>query len=513
VKCSSYSLYSTTALWKDFNILSTLTENYSIKATICSGKIYTENGFNENQTGIYVRTEKNRCGGDSIITLSLLVENPQTPTDMTVVYFSKGHKISWTAVGNNNSGYEIYRNSDFLATTAETSFQDNDLVPGNEYCYIVRAKNDGNCVSDFTTSVCKTATGTIAVTNVTLNKSTTSITLGSTEQLTATIQPTNATNKQVTWSSSNTSIATVSTSGLVKAKAAGKAIITVTTADGNYTATCEVTVEVIAVSSWQIGYPTPSDVTATLFNDGTLSIQGKGAMQNWEYQTAPWQSYRGDIKTAVLGSGVTTIGNYAFENILMTFVTISNSVTSIGECAFYGCSNLISAPIPNSVTVIGDYAFAGASLTSLTIPASVTSFGWCSFTCSKLTEIHSKKSIPVKLTKEKEAFNEVDKTTCKLYVPKGSSEVYRNANIWKDFFNIIEEDATAIETVNPNIISIHSVSNGIVIETKAAIPIAIFNIAGQKVYQSVVDGNAEISLNKGVYIVRVDNESQKVIVK
>jgi len=61
-------------------------------------------------------------------------------------------------------------------------------------------------------------------------------------QLTAEINPTNATNQNVTWSSSKTSVATVSSTGLVTAVGAGTATITVTTAEGGYTATCTVTV-------------------------------------------------------------------------------------------------------------------------------------------------------------------------------------------------------------------------------------------------------------------------------
>lgn len=87
-----------------------------------------------------------------------------------------------------------------------------------------------------------TATFTpIAVTGVSLNKTSASISVGETEALTATVAPANALNKAVTWTSSNTSVATVS-NGVVTAVAAGSATITVTTTDGSFTATCAVTV-------------------------------------------------------------------------------------------------------------------------------------------------------------------------------------------------------------------------------------------------------------------------------
>ena len=83
--------------------------------------------------------------------------------------------------------------------------------------------------------------GNVAVTSVGLDKTSLSLTAGSSSALTATVYPTNATNQNVTWSSSNTSVATVN-NGTVTAVAAGTATITVTTADGSKTASCSVTV-------------------------------------------------------------------------------------------------------------------------------------------------------------------------------------------------------------------------------------------------------------------------------
>jgi uncharacterized protein YjdB/serine/threonine protein kinase len=82
----------------------------------------------------------------------------------------------------------------------------------------------------------------VAVTGVTLNKTSVSLQTGAAEQLSATVQPSNATNKSVNWSSSNTSVATVSSSGRVTAQGPGSANITVKTSDGDYTASCTVTV-------------------------------------------------------------------------------------------------------------------------------------------------------------------------------------------------------------------------------------------------------------------------------
>ncbi|MYX18858.1 hypothetical protein GTY77_02030 [Streptomyces sp. SID8380] len=82
----------------------------------------------------------------------------------------------------------------------------------------------------------------VAVTGVSLNKTTTSIAVGADETLTATVTPANATNKAVTYSSSDTAIATVTNAGKVTGVSAGDATITVKTTDGNKTATCVATI-------------------------------------------------------------------------------------------------------------------------------------------------------------------------------------------------------------------------------------------------------------------------------
>ena len=83
---------------------------------------------------------------------------------------------------------------------------------------------------------------TVAVTGVSLDQTSLSLGTGDTATLTATVTPSNATDKSVTWSSSNTAVATVSSTGVVTAVGSGNAVITVTTNDGGKTATCNVTV-------------------------------------------------------------------------------------------------------------------------------------------------------------------------------------------------------------------------------------------------------------------------------
>ena len=126
-------------------------------------------------------------------------------------------------------------------------------------------------------------------------------------------------------------------------------------------------------------------LTWTLGLDGELTISGTGAMADYEWNGTPWASARSEIKSVVIGDGVTRIGDYAFQHCrALTGVTIPGSVTAIGDSAFYYCTSLASVTIPGGVTAIGDRAFAYCkTLTGVTIPDGVTgidsyAFAWCS---------------------------------------------------------------------------------------------------------------------------------------
>jgi uncharacterized protein YjdB len=99
--------------------------------------------------------------------------------------------------------------------------------------------DDGGKTASCTVTV---SAATVAVTGVTLDESTLTLTVGNNATLTATVTPTDASNKNVTWATNNAAVATVSSNGTVTGIAAGTATITVTTEDGNKTASCIVTV-------------------------------------------------------------------------------------------------------------------------------------------------------------------------------------------------------------------------------------------------------------------------------
>ena len=97
----------------------------------------------------------------------------------------------------------------------------------------------------------------IAITGVIITPASVSIAVGGTQQLTNTIAPANATNQNVSYTSSNTNVAKVNATGLVTAVAAGTATITVTTIDGSKTAACAITVTAAFTNIALNIYPNP----------------------------------------------------------------------------------------------------------------------------------------------------------------------------------------------------------------------------------------------------------------
>ena len=94
-----------------------------------------------------------------------------------------------------------------------------------------------------------------------------------------------------------------------------------------------------------------------------------------------------NLTTVIMGDSVTSIGNEAFAACYsLSSITLSNSLTTINYGAFMGCSALTSITIPNSVTSIGPSVFQSSGLTSITVPNSVTSMGEQVFyACTNLT--------------------------------------------------------------------------------------------------------------------------------
>ncbi len=130
----------------------------------------------------------------------------------------------------------------------------------------------------------------INVESVALNSQNEELKIGETTTLVATVMPSNATNKNVVWSSDNTNVATVN-NGVVTAVGEGSANITVTTVDGNKTAVCKITVvdeqeDVISTISYDITDSTNKNVTATItFNRNDVTITNNDGSNQYVFET------------------------------------------------------------------------------------------------------------------------------------------------------------------------------------------------------------------------------------
>lgn len=168
----------------------------------------------------------------------------------------------------------------------------------------------------------------------------------------------------------------------------------------------------------------------------TLTIRGGGAMYNYSSSTVPWYAQKSKITSVVIGNGVTSIGDYAFEDCsALKKLDIPQSVTEIGSKAFRGCSALTSLELPQTVNRIGNTAFQGCSnLETINIPSGVKSIEKDTFHgCEKLNDV----TIPTGVTFiGNSAFKEC-KTFKNIKIPEGVITIGLCAF----------EDCTQLETV------------------------------------------------------------------
>ncbi len=210
--------------------------------------------------------------------------------------FSETPAIDWKAVSESDLKGTVKVTKYPTCDNAEATFE---AQPATGYQFA--AWNDGNTTNPRTVSITEavtytasfTATGTVAipVSGVTLDLTQLILFTSETCQLSATVLPAEASDKNLTWSSNNSAVATVTQAGLVEAVGNGTAIITVTTADGGYTAQC--TVNVITLSTDPTAYVDlglPSGTLWATCNIGASSPAESGEHFAWG-ETSTKSSY------------------------------------------------------------------------------------------------------------------------------------------------------------------------------------------------------------------------------
>jgi hypothetical protein len=198
-----------------------------------------------------------------------------------------------------------------------------------------------------------------AVNSVYLNKNYTNINVGTQESLTATVYPTNAKNKNVTWRSSASSVATVSASGTVTGMSAGSANITVTTADGGYTASCYVTVT---------GGTVNPSYGISLYSGGSLTSHTfPGASQGYGAQTP--------LTVTVQNTGNQATGSLYISRSGSDSNSFSISTSSLTSISVNGSATFTVAPYTGlsygtyaaTITVSGSNGISAQFYVSFTV--------------------------------------------------------------------------------------------------------------------------------------------------
>jgi hypothetical protein len=300
---------------------------WNVKAAGDTGATISGNTLNTTAAGTVVitativngKTATTDFSKDFTITVSTVnLEKVATPTVSPVAgAVASGTEIT---LATTTAGADIYYTTNGSTPSKSNTKYTSKIAITSATTIKAIAVKDGMTDSDVLTAVYTiSGSGTVPVSGVSLDKTTLTLTVGSTETLTATVAPDNATNKNVSWSSSNTSVAIVS-NGTVSAVTAGTATITVTTAEGTKTATCAVTVNAATLVSIAITtQPTKTTytvgesldtagmvVTATYSDNSTAAVTGY-TTSGFNNNTAGTQ----DVTVSYTDGGVTKTATFS----------------------------------------------------------------------------------------------------------------------------------------------------------------------------------------------------------
>lgn len=264
------------------------------------------------------------------------------------------------------------------------------LAPGST---TITAKSDDG---GFTASCSVTVVAKIInVSSLSLSIAELTLTEGDSETIIATVKPDNATDKTVTWSTSDESIATVD-GGKITAIKEGTA--TITAKAGDKTSTCSVTVEHDTMTD-AIAFADSAIKEALIKSfdkngDGELSYGEAASVKSIEGVFGTMKTYT-SFEEFQYFTGITSIPQSMFEGWQIVSITLPESLTSIGKSAFKACTKLSSLVIPENINAIQSNTFRECfSLQSIVIPKTVSSIGsYAFFDCSSLSSITIPESV------------------------------------------------------------------------------------------------------------------------
>jgi uncharacterized repeat protein (TIGR02543 family) len=312
--------------------------------------------------------------------------NDRVNSNLTL--YAKWIVISVTGISLDNSNINLagYNSSATLIATITPSnasnegitwTSDNSNVATVDQYGVVTSKGIGSAIITATTvdgNFTATATITVtavSVTSLSLNESTLNLSgLNSSTTLTPTISPSNASNRKITWTSDNTSIATVDANGKVTSKGIGSAIISATTEDGGFTASSTVTVTAISVTGLTLDKP-------------TLDLEGINSI--------------GMLKASVVPSNATNKKiNWSSDNTSVATVDISGKVTAIAAGTATITATTVDGSFVASTTVTVTVPIIPIAITGVTFDKTTLNLVGINSTTSLIASI-----IPTSATNQK----------------------------------------------------------------------------------------------------------------
>ena len=198
-----------------------------------------------------------------------------------------------------------------------------------------------------------------------------------------------------------------------------------------------------ADANWS-GFKEYKEIGGGPIEEGRIVVDGI----HYEITKTPYAAEEGTLQCYVVSpveSGLPNGDEYSGVINIPDFISYNNkkyAVVQIKQQSFYMQSAVTEVKIPTIVTTIWSQAFQESGITTVTIPASVNRIDNYAFRkCSSLKTMTAKALTPA--TVSSGTFNGIT-STCKLYVPRGCVNAYKNANYWKDFASIEEDPNSAI---------------------------------------------------------------------
>ncbi len=239
-----------------------------------------------------------------VVTVKKVVPTKVTLNKKTVnIGYNKTYQLKATVSPSNATDKSLkWKSSDSSIVYVNSKGVVQGMKPGKS-AVITCTTVSGKKVAQCTVKV-----NPIKVKSVKLNKTEASLGKGSTLTLKATVSPSNATNKSVVWRSSNTSVATVSSKGVVKGVGNGKAVITCTTNDGSFTAKCTVEVKSIKVLGVMLN---KTQVVAA--KGSTFTLKATVVPENATNKAVTWKSSDTSVAKVSSAGKVTAVGKGSCE--------------------------------------------------------------------------------------------------------------------------------------------------------------------------------------------------------